>query len=161
MHTVILSKTESVIAQVIGRRRRQISLIYDRNSTRRDFTLDGLKNDIEASAAEMAVAKYLNIYPEWSPTAGEVPKFDLLWRGFHLDVKNTDRDDGNLLIPYLDESLIYFLVCGVMPRKNIVGCLKGDLVPERGQWREDMPHQPCWFVPAHRLNQLKEVAEVK
>lgn len=156
MLAVTLSQTECDIAELIGRRRRQISIMYDRILTKRDFTSDGIRNDIEASAAELAVAKYLNIYPEWSPTAGEVPKFDLRWRGVHLDVKNTDRLDGNLLIPYLDKTLIYFLVCGQMPNKQIMGCLKGDLVPERGRWREDLPHQPCWFVPSDRLNQLKE-----
>lgn len=157
MVTVMLSETECQIAEMIGRRRRQISLTYDRISTRRDFTSNGLKNDIESSAAEMAVAKYLNIYPEWSPTPGEVPRFDLRWRDIRLDVKSTDRPDGNLLIPHLDKLVLYFLVCGLMPRKSIVGCLQGSLVPERGQWREDMPHQPCWFVPADKLNQLKEV----
>ena len=161
MVTVTLSATECQIASMIGRRRRYISLKYNRVTTRRDFTADGIHNDIESSGAELAVAKYFNIYPEWSPTPGEVPKFDLRLRGLHLDVKNTDRNDGNLLIPYLNESLVYVLVCGVMPKKNIMGCIRGDLVPERGKWREDLPHQPCWFVLADRLNPLKEVAGVK
>ena len=152
---ITLSEAECSIARFIGEKRREISLRYQRD-TRRDFTNNGLENDIESTAAELAVAKLLNIYPEWSPTPGKVPKFDLLWRGNRVDVKNTDREDGNLLIPFLDESLIYFLVCGKMPRKNIGGCLSGDLVPSRGRWREDLPHQPCWFVPADRLNKLKE-----
>jgi len=159
MFTVTLSETECRIAELIGCRRRQISLMYNRISTRRDFTSDGIKNDIESSAAELAVAKYLNIYPEWSPTPGAVPKFDLRSNGNHLDVKSTERSDGNLLIPHLDMDILYFLVCGTMPRKQIIGCLKGDLVPERGQWREDLPHQACWFVPAERLNQIKELAD--
>lgn len=158
MFTVILSPAECEIADLIGRRRREISLRNARE-TRREYTDNGLKNDIESSAAEMAVAKYLNIYPDWFPTEGEVPRFDLHWRDVRLDVKSTARPDGNLLIPHLDKSLIYFLVCGEMPQKSIIGCLRGDLVPERGQWREDMPHEPCWFVPAERLNQLKEEAK--
>jgi len=159
MTTVILSQAECEIAELIGRKRREISLMYGRD-TRRDFTTDGIRNDIESSAAELAVAKHLNIYPEWSPTAGEVPRFDLRWRGMRLDVKSTSRPDGNLLIPRLDESLIYFLVCGDMPKKEIIGSLSGDLVPECGQWREDMPHGACWFVPADKLNQLREKANV-
>lgn len=157
MFTVTLSETECRIAEIIGQRRRQISLNYDRASTRRDFNSNGLRNDIESAAAELAVAKYFNIYPEWSPTKGEVPKFDLRLRGLHLDVKSTDREDGNLLIPYLNKALVYVLVCGLMPRKCLIGSLRGDLVPARGRWREDMPHQPCWFVTADRLNQLQEV----
>jgi hypothetical protein len=155
MATVILSKAECEIAEMIGRKRREISLMHGRQ-TRRDFTPDGIRNEIESSAAELAVAKYLNIYPEWSPTEGEVPRFDLRLRDIRLDVKSTDRPDGNLLIPNLDKSILYFLVCGEMPVKNVIGCLKGELVPERGVWREDMPHLPCWFVPAGKMNRLGE-----
>lgn len=151
MKIVILSQTECQLAELIGRKRREISLKYDRGETRRDFTPSGINNDIESSAAEMAVAKLLNIYPEWSPTAGEVPRFDLRWSGRKVDVKSTQRANGNLLIPYLDESLIYFLVCGTMPTYKIIGCIEGDRVPYAGTWREDLGLQPCWFVPAGEL----------
>jgi len=154
MSIVTLSDTECTIATIIGHRRREISTEKNRAS-RRDLTADGLDNDIESSAAELAVAKYYNIYPEWSPTMGAVPQFDLRLRGQRLDVKHTDRPDGNLLIPKLIDSLIYVLVCGRMPVKNIIGSLQGSLVRERGTWREDMA-LPCWFVPAIKLNLIKE-----
>lgn len=151
MKTVVLSRTECRVAELIGRKRREISLLYDRKGTRRDFTPSGINNDIEASAAEMAVAKCLNIYPEWSPTEGEVPRFDLHWAGHPVDVKSTQRADGNLLIPYLNKSLIYVLVRGTMPTYQVIGYIEGARVPQLGEWRADMAHQPCWFVPADKL----------
>lgn len=154
MKIVILSQTECQLAELIGRKRREISLEYDRE-TRRDFTPLGVDNDIEASAAEMAVAKLLNIYPEWSPTTGEVPRFDLSWRGHKVDVKSTRVPDGNLLIPYLDESVIYFLVRGPMPTYKVMGFIEGDRVPYSGQWGNPR-HKPCWIVPASQLQDVNQ-----
>jgi len=151
MKTVILSPIECQIAELIGRRRREISLIYDRQS-RQNFTSDGARNDVESTAAEMAVAKSLNVYPEWSPTPGEVPRFDLRWNGHKVDVKSTQHPDGNLLIPYLREELTYFLVRGTMPTFKIMGYIEGDRIPWAGQWRENLGHGPCWFVPVDQLN---------
>ena len=156
MKTVMLSQTECQLAELIGRKRREVSLKYDRRETRRDFTPSGINNDIESSSAEMAVAKLLNIYPEWSPTAGEVPRFDLRWNGRKVDVKSTQRPDGNLLIPYLNEELIYFLVCGATPQYRVIGYIQGERVPWAGRWREDLGHTPCWFVPASQLQEVNQ-----
>ncbi len=151
-----LTKVECEIAALIGHIRRQISLEHQR-ATRRDFTTDGLNNDIESSAAELAVAKYLNIYPEWSPTAAAVPKFDLNWCGIKLDVKSTQRSNGNLLIPDLDPTVTYILVCGTRPTFTIKGYLEGARVPELGTWHTDMTYLPCWFILAEKLLPLKKV----
>ena len=154
MEIVKLSQPECRIATYIGRLRREISLAYGRK-TRRDWTPDGFRNDVEAAAAEMAVAKYLNIYPEWQPTPGAVPRFDLTWNGQRLDVKSTQRQDGNLLIPYLEEYLLYVLVCGQMPQYHILGKIRGVEVPLAGRWVTMKP-QACWLVPADKLEPLKE-----
>lgn len=103
----------------------------------------------------MAVAKYLNIYPEWSPTPGHVPRFDLTWNSQELDVKSTQRPDGNLLIPYLEEYLLYILVCGQMPEYRILGKIKGIRVSFVGRW-VTLEHGPCWLVPADKLESLKQ-----
>lgn len=157
MVIVTLTKVECEIAEIIGHIRRQISLERQR-TTRRNFTDDGLNNDIESSAAELAVAKYLNIYPEWSPTAAAVPKFDLSWRGIKLDVKSTKRITGNLLIDDLDRTVTYILACGTRPNFTLKGYLEGERVPKLGIWRTDMPCLPCWFVSADKLNPLQKLS---
>lgn len=157
---VSLSAAEVEIARLIGAKRREISLRYERE-TRRDFTPSGIDNDIEAAAAEMCVAKALNIYPEWSPTEGEVPKFDLKWR-YHgeglpacsIDVKSTKYLNGNLLVPNLREDHIYFLVRGKIPNYEIVGFLPGHLVKIKGQYVEQT-YIPCWSVKADLLYPIK------
>ncbi|GAI64601.1 unnamed protein product [marine sediment metagenome] len=154
MEIVKLSQPECRIATYIGRLRREISVAYGRK-TRRDWTPDGFRNDVEAAAAEMAVAKYLNIYPEWQPTPGAVPRFDLTWNGQRLDVKSTQRQDGNLLIPYLLTHLLYVLVCGQMPEYRILGKINGFKASSVGRW-VTLEHGPCWLVPADRLEPLKQ-----
>jgi len=154
MKIVVLSQPECRIATYVGNLRRKISLAYG-HSTRQDFTSDGFRNDVEAAAAEMAVAKCLNIYPEWQPTPGTVPKFDLTWDGQRLDVKSTQRPDGNLLIPYLDKELLYVLVCGTMPQYRILGEIRGSEVPVAGRW-VTLEHGPCWLVPADKLEPLRQ-----
>jgi len=101
------------------------------------------------------VAKQLNIYPEWSPTPGAVPRFDLTWNSQRIDVKSTQRLDGNLLIPYLEEYLLYVLVCGQMPEYRILGKIRGSEVPIVGRWVTMKP-QPGWLVPADRLEPLRQ-----
>lgn len=153
MEIVILSQPERRIAAYIGQLRREISLGYGRK-TRRDFTPDGFKNDVEAVAAEMAVAKCLNIYPEWSPTPGAVPRFDLTWHGQEIDVKSTQQSDGNLLIPNLFEHLVYVFVCGSMPRYRILGKIRGREVPIAGRW-VTIKYKSCWLVPPDKLEPLE------
>lgn len=155
MESVVLSQPECRIATYVGGLRRDISLTYDRKQTRRDFTPDGFRNDVEAVAAEIAVAKYLNVYPEWSPTPGHVPSFDLAWNGQKIDVKSTQRLDGNLLIPELDEELLYILVCGTMPQYRILGKIRGSEVPVTGRW-VILKHTACWLVPADKLEPLRQ-----
>lgn len=103
----------------------------------------------------MAVAKYLNIYPEWQPTPGAVPRFDLTWNGQKLDVKSTQRPDGNLLIPYLEEYLLYVLVCGQMPEYRILGKIRGKEVTIIGRWTP-LEYKGCWLIPADKLEPLKQ-----
>ena len=147
-----LSPVEIKIARYIGELRRIISL-WNNRQTRHDFTPDGPRNDIEAVAAEMAVAKYLNVYPDWSPTKGEVPKFDLQWQGKRVDVKSTRHPNGNLLIPDLNKNLIYFLVQIQLPQFLLIGKIDGFKVNTVGEW-VDMPYRPCWVVKSDLLEGL-------
>ena len=149
---ITLSDTEMEIAGFIGAKRRSVSIKRKWSSTR-DFTDSGITNDIEAVAAEMAVAKTLNIYPEWSPSDGTraVPGFDLKWNTTPLDVKSTKHLDGNLLIPKLHTDVRwYVLVRGQIPLYEIVGWIPAAQVKVRGTWTEQS-HKPCWTVEAGKL----------
>ena len=149
---VILSSMEVELAGLIGAKRRSISLMHQRES-RRDFTRCGIENDIEAVAAEMSVAKALNIYPEWSTTDKAVPRFDLTYRRVRIDVKSTQYLNGNLLIPKLQDNRIYVLVRGQIPKYQIVGFIHGLSVKTKGAWT-NQSHIPCWTVPANNLSDI-------
>lgn len=142
--TIVLSKYECKIAEYIGKIRRDISTRNFR-TTRRDWAGEGLVNDIEAAGAEIAVAKLLNIFPDLSPTEGEVPKYDLIKDNFQIDVKSTQNLNGRLLIPFLDESKIYSLVIGTMPRYQVMGFLFGQDIPSVGEWINPGKRE-CWAV---------------
>lgn len=150
---VELSSTEVQIARYIGKLRDQL---LNHQPHTRDFTGKLKNNDIEASAGELAVAKVLNVYPEWSP-APKAPKFDLQLNGQHIDVKTTQHEKGNLLIPNLNEDNIYVLVRGSMPNFEVVGYIPGTLVAKIGE-KTDQVYQPCYTI---YWQQLFPIAQIK
>ena|GEM_PF-6286032 len=154
---ITLSATEMEIAGFIGAKRRAASITHKWTTTR-DFTDSGIGNDVEAVAAEMAVAKALNIYPEWSPSDGSkaVPSFDLKWHALIIDVKSTTYSNGNLLIPKLEPSRIYTLVRGSIPKYEIVGFIHSDAVKSTGQYT-NQSYKSCWTVKANRLNPISRI----
>lgn len=151
--TVTLSRTEVKIAYLVGTTRRNISLAHKRNS-RRDFTPSGVTNDVEAVGAEMAVAKTLNLYPDWAPVEGEVPTFDLKWKGFQIDVKSTVYSHGNLLVPNPRPDVIYVLVRGTIPTYTIVGAISGVAVKQQGHFGDHV-YLPCWVVDSRELKPIR------
>jgi hypothetical protein len=150
--TITLSACECKIAVFIGKRRNQLSLQTKENG-RRDPNQTDEEMNIQAVGAELACAKYLNVYPDLSPTAGELRQWDLVKNGVHYEVKRNHLESGDLLIPKLREGLIYILVCGEMPKYTIVGYLPGMRVKETGEW-VNLTYGPCWRVSPHLLSRF-------
>ena len=144
---VVLSESECAVAKMLGELRRTQDT---GRLTRRDWAGDGLKNDVESLAAELAVAKVLNVYPDFRISSDAAVQFDLRWRGWRVDVKSTQIETGNLVIDTVDSQVLYVLVRGKMPHLEVVGCIQGNKVPTVGRWRTDLPY-PCWFVDAELL----------
>jgi len=85
---------------------------------------DGLKILIDGIAAEMAIARLLNIYP--LTMTGEVKIHDLIKDGMTIDVKNAYGRNHGLLVPKhkFDEGKtcdIYILTIGEMPHFEFKG----------------------------------------
>lgn len=110
--------------------------------------------NIEAAGAELAVAKYLNVYPDLAPTFGSLPHWDLLWLGRHIEVKRNHLLGGDLLVPKLDETVVYILACGGLPQYHIVGYIDGVDVPLVGEWVE-LRYGACWRVNPNYLTSLQ------
>ena len=116
-----------------------------------------LGNLTQAIAAELAVAKALNVYPPL-PILADAPKFDMKYGGFTVDVKSKDPDSNkmDLLIPYLNEKLLYVLVWSNLPVFDIKGYIVGKYVKKQGEWLE-LPKKPCWCVIPERLSPIERL----
>jgi len=81
--------------------------------------------DLEGIAAEIAVAKAMNVYPDLE--TGHTPKADLVSkRGSFVDVKSTRYPNGRLLAaPWKKGDGVdqYVLVVGEFPKYRIAGVL--------------------------------------
>jgi len=149
---VSLSPAEAQIATFIGKTRNKMSLAT-KNNQRRDPAQDDEQMNIEAAGAELAVAKYLNVYPDLSPTRQDLPKYDLRWRGRRVEVKRNHEPNGDLLVPRLYHSLIYILACGHLPEYNLIGYIEGIDIPDAGEWA-NLTYGACWKVRPFRLEPL-------
>jgi hypothetical protein len=154
---VKLSPVECKVAAFVGKWRNRLSLETKQNR-RRDSTQTDEDMNIEAVGAEMATAKWLNVYPELSPTDGELPKWDLIYMGKKIDVKRNHLRDGDLLVPFLNTDVTYLLVCGSMPSYWLTGWLPGQHVEALGRW-EDLSRGPCWKVTPDRLINITHLTD--
>ena len=149
---VELSPAEVAIAKFIGQQRNRLSSATKIN-TRCDPTQADDEMNIEAVGAELAVAKYLNLYPDLSPTAGTLPDYDLLWKDRRIDVKRNHKADGDLLVRKLNSEVLYVLACGALPSYSIIGWLRGYEIPLKGNWI-DLIYGACWRVHPRFLNRF-------
>jgi hypothetical protein len=159
---IILSQSECRLANYIGKVRNKLSLETKING-RRDPNQDDETMNIEAMGGELAVAKYLNIYPDLSPTRGKLPEWDLIWNGYKVQVKRNHLQNGDLLVPKCLDQLVYILVCGACPNFTIIGYLVGYSVKLLGSWVQ-LTYGPCWrvnpslLIPIERIFTQKEFA---
>ncbi len=123
-HRVILTEDEERLATYLGKSRAKVN----RSSGVSDKKIgpqDGKQADIDAMGAEMAAAKYLNVFPDLTlgPRQGTAD-LRLIHKNYTIDVKHTKIEGGNLLAALwkkLEHSDIYILVTGTMPTYNVVG----------------------------------------
>ena len=153
MVEISLSEPECRLATYVGKIRNKMSMETKVNKRRDPLQSDEDMN-IQGMGAELAVAKYLNIYPELSPTKGELPQHDLLFGNMKIQVKRRDRTNLDLLVHSLREDVVYVLVYGQLPKFQIVGMISGSEVKTNGKWT-NMVYGPCWLVEKSRLSEIK------
>ena len=127
----------------------------------------GAKADLDGFGAEMAVAKFLNVYPQFALTQG---KRDAdLWvtynqqQVFSVDVKQTVYASGKLIAPNwktLENADIYVLVTGEMPEFTIVGwAWAKDLIQKENL--RDMGYGKQGLAYSLTQQQLREFTDTK
>lgn len=79
------------------------------------------KHEMDGFGAELAVAKVLNVYPDLC--VDHASTADMVYNGLTIDVKQTDRENGRLFLPYEKRKFCdwYCLVIGELPVFTIMG----------------------------------------
>lgn len=147
MNTVVLNQNEIYIASIIGVRRNITSINSPEcNKVKnKDF---GWHIDIEAACAELAVAKYLNLYWDFSVNTFKKPDVG------NYQVRHTQKKDGRLIIREKDgDDERYYLVTGTSPAYSIVGWIVGrEAKADKYKFAGYNNMPDCWMVPQEGLN---------
>lgn len=106
--------------------------------------------DVEAAAAELAVAKVLNVH--WTGLDGpDKDTGDVAG----AQVRHTRRMDGSLIChPRDDDADRFVLVIGAMPDFRIAGWMWGREAKDQRFWRTNVP-RPAFFVPSGELRRME------
>lgn len=111
------------------------------------------QKNINGAAAELAVAKWLNIY-----FVGSVNTFKEIPDVGRFEIRHTELDNGSLIVRKPDpDDRRYILVTGKLPKLNIRGWLLG-ADAKKTQWCRDYGGRPpAWFVPQNGLKSLDKL----
>ncbi len=145
---VTLSWAELRMAAEVGMARRLRALAKGRAEPYGTPSTGLWEIDIQASAAEMAVAKALGMY--WSDTGGpgyegDVGRYEVRW---------TARPDGCLILH--DDGRggsAFILVVGTAPVFRIPGWIRGR-DGQDGEFWQERTGRPCWMVPQDVLHPI-------
>jgi hypothetical protein len=154
MIEIVLNNAELYVAAQVGSMRRVASIQRKLNnklhSTKSEWAMD-----IDGAAAEMAVAKYLNMY--WVPTVNAGKEADVA--GFQ--VRSTNHLNGNLLIRENDvKREQYILVISQPPTFKIIGWIWSDDAKSEKYWRPpDETGGGAWWVPQSDLMPMRTIYE--
>jgi hypothetical protein len=113
---------------------------------------------IEGAAAELVVAKALNIY--WDSYAEDLGKIKADVGGV-IEVRQTFREEGSLICQKKDHEqgkhdVPFVLVVGKIPTFRIVGWAHGWSVMVPEFWRKNI-RDPAWLMPQKHLRPISEL----
>jgi hypothetical protein len=154
--TITLSEHEARIAKWIGKERTAINRRHQVGDQRRSVDLSGEEVDIDGMGAEMALAKMLNVYPDFglSPRHGGM---DALWGGVGVDVKTTRYPDGRLIATPLKSAetgvALYALLVGRLPTYEFKGFVTATQLFAVSRLT-DLGHGPTYAVKQAELAPL-------
>ena len=124
MNKIILNINEQVFSKYLGNRR------WEYNRTRHVTNKKiGPQSDeqieIDGAGGEVSFCKHFNLYPDFDTE--HYPYFDaILHNGLRVDVKQTRRVDGHLLVATWkleNPPDVYALVIGYLPEYNYIGMM--------------------------------------
>lgn len=154
MTKITLTRNEVIIGSMVGTRRKIESIFgnfYRTNHVGNDAF--GWHTDIEAACAEIALAKALGVYWDFSVNTFKAPDVG------KLQVRHTELMRGSLILrPEDRDEEAFYLVVGTAPIFYIVGWMYGQ-DGKIDQYLDETP-PPYWKVPQSALTPLKGIGEV-
>jgi hypothetical protein len=154
---ITLSEFDIFVARALGQARRTANEGVVRNARINDQ--DDLDIDVQGACGELAVARWLGVYPSWGiEEAGEYPPWDVVSpRGWSIDVKCSRG--SNLLVAlwkrHKPKPDFYCAVRSKHPVYVIVGLIPGEEV-FRTEYETDLGHGPTLRVPAAQMQTTGE-----
>lgn len=153
-----LTRGEIVIASEVGSERRRVAI---EKGYRNQHGFNGeteWEKDIQAAAAEMAVAKLLGLY--WDGLTG--PPGDSPDVGPY-GVRHTTCETGKLIIRDSDGPRKYILVIGKIPNFRVIGWIESADARTHPEWKETLGsgRPPAVCVPQLFLHDLAELPELQ
>jgi hypothetical protein len=153
---VTLVPHELDLAAFVGVRRRQESLkrawpnLRTPDDTGFDRVDDLYENDIQAAAAEMALAKGLNLY--WDGGVDTFKRGDV----GKLQCRQASREDDSLIIRQRDQDDdIQVLVIGRIPTFDLRGAMRTKYGKRDEFLRAPNGRPAAWFVPQSALGPVE------
>ena len=137
-----------MVALQVGGMRRVRSIVDGANQYKHAQRSDWA-TDVDGAAAELAVAKYLNVY--WRPGVNTYKAPDV---GV-LQVRSTMHPTGHLIVRPndADTDTFIFVVCAP-PRYLLVGAYLGAEAKVDEFFHTSHDEADCWWVPQARLRDL-------
>ena len=158
-----LSDSEVSVAAYIGEARNKNARSEGIPDAIRDYDSTSAGIDVDGMAAELAVAKYLNVYPDLTIAKGHRPHHDLIYKDKELEIKQSKYANPRLLLSpnriYVAENFGYILVSGTIPIYTIVGYLSSKQVQEVGEW-VDLGKGRSWGVLASQMKPIQDLERV-
>lgn len=153
---VTLTRQEAVQASYGGVHRRLRAIFRGRQARYGRGDGDEWESDVQACAAELAVAKALDRY--WADSAELDPDGDVGSLPPHVHVRHTPLAAGRLILRPTDpDDGVFVLVTGELPTFEVVGWLGG----REGKVGEPVDvgngRPPCWMVPRAALRPIEEL----
>lgn len=162
MTVITLSDFEILVCTVLAKKRREINRannVTEHNYGPQSRSSEQIlyQSELDGVGAEFAVAKLLNLYPDFStnPRSGSAEL--VTHKNKRIDVKQTVYAHGHLIAnnqKKIGEADLYILVIGTIPTFEIVGwCYENELITP-GNLTTKLGHAPTYTLSRDKLREL-------
>jgi len=148
-----IKEYEALLAAAVGSRRRIQSLYAGHKS--KGLGEGGFDIDVQAAAAEMAVAKALDIY--WDGSVGTFKsKADI---GLNIEVRHSIKGPSLIIRPGDQRNSVYIYVEGKLPDYEVKGYMTYEEAEENKEkyWKNPGGKGRVWFVPPSDLHPITDL----